>query len=202
MYKLLFQPILLIILPVLISAILINMSEFQSDDLDLILVQVSFFIAIYLLKIDCIFQQAKPLTVRQFHLTVSSFGIIFLIDKILFYSFGNFSDGSEDPIENTKLILFVYLVVLAPIAEEVIFRGCIYANFKKRNFQLLGRVVSSMLWTLIHFSSSYFFHYYLAIFISGLILSYLYDKNNGLSIVIVVHALSNLGYFFTLVLDS
>ncbi|WP_448549913.1 CPBP family intramembrane glutamic endopeptidase [Thalassotalea fusca] len=175
------------------------MSEFHSDDLDLILIQASFFIAIYLLKIEYIFQQVKLLTVKQFQLTISSFGIIFIIDKVLLYSFGNFSDGLEDPIENTKLILFVYLVLLAPIAEEVIFRGCIYANFKKRDFQLLGRVVSSVLWTLIHFSSSYFLHYYLAIFISGLILSYLYDKNNGLSIVIVVHALSNLGYFFTII---
>jgi len=80
------------------------------------------------------------------------------------------------------------MIILAPAAEEVMFRGMIYTAFRKRRSKWTAMVFTSLLFA---FSHGQFIHF-LAIFSTGLMLVYLFERTKSLVPSIVLHFSMNL----------
>jgi membrane protease YdiL (CAAX protease family) len=83
--------------------------------------------------------------------------------------------------------LSFFAVVLAPVAEEFIFRGILFPFLKQRGFPKLAWIGVSALFALIHFNLATF----LPLFAFALVLTWLYEKTDNLLAPITAHALFN-----------
>ncbi len=94
--------------------------------------------------------------------------------------------------------LFVLLVILAPIAEELIFRGCLY-RFLKGNMPVMGAVLlSSLLFGAIHLHLAG-----LPVLVAfGAVLCLVYERTGSLKAPILLHAFFNLNTFVITVIQS
>ena len=92
--------------------------------------------------------------------------------------------------------LAFFAVVLAPVAEEFIFRGLLYPFIKQLGWPRLALVGVSFLFALIHFDVATF----LALFLLALMLTWLHEKTDNLLAPIAVHALFNATNLVMLVL--
>src|ERR1035438_5217927 len=95
-------------------------------------------------------------------------------------------------LANTKLwwmrvYLGVFAVVLAPVAEEFIFRGMLYPFVKQLGWPRLAWVGVSFAFALIHDDAATF----VPLFVLALTLTWLYEKTDNLLAPITAHALFN-----------
>jgi uncharacterized protein len=84
-------------------------------------------------------------------------------------------------------IVFLSGVIIAPIAEEVVFRGYLYKAFRDRFKPSYAIVLSAALFSVIHLEL-------LAaapLFIIGVVLAYVYEKTGNLMAPITLHVLNN-----------
>ncbi len=88
----------------------------------------------------------------------------------------------EEPIP-----FFLAAVVLAPLCEEVLFRGLLYPAFKKRIGTGLAMVLTALLFALVHWHLQTF----PALFVLGLALAYVYERTGTLAAPITFHAIFN-----------
>lgn len=79
------------------------------------------------------------------------------------------------------------LVVLAPIMEEVLFRGILLESVRSKHSAGRAIVVSALMFGVIHFIPQQVVN----AFVIGLILGYIYVRTESLWPVIVIHALNN-----------
>lgn len=77
--------------------------------------------------------------------------------------------------------------IVAPIAEEVFFRGYLYAGLRRSLGHWQGLVSSSLIFALIHLTPSVI----IPIFLMGVIFAWLYDRTDSLWPCIVLHGLMN-----------
>jgi len=89
-------------------------------------------------------------------------------------------------------------VVLAPIVEELLFRGAIFAPLHKRN-RWLAYAVSSLSFALLHIISALLFRFDPTLFLTmllyipaGIALCWSYEKSGNIWTAIFLHALMNL----------
>ena len=87
----------------------------------------------------------------------------------------------------TVVYLDVFAVVLAPVAEEFIFRGMLFPFVKQLGFPKLAWFGVSFLFALIHLNAPTL----LPLFVFALGLTWLYDRTNNLLAPITAHALFN-----------
>ncbi len=87
----------------------------------------------------------------------------------------------------TVVYLGVFAVVLAPVAEEFIFRGMLFPFVKQLGFPKLAWFGVSFLFALIHMNAPTF----LPLFVFALALTWLYDRTDNLLAPITAHALFN-----------
>lgn len=80
------------------------------------------------------------------------------------------------------------MIILAPIAEEIMFRGMVYTAFRKRRSKWTAMVFASILFA---FSHGQFLHF-IAIFSSGFLLVYLFERTKSLVPSIALHVSMNL----------
>jgi membrane protease YdiL (CAAX protease family) len=85
------------------------------------------------------------------------------------------------------LAIFVVAVV-APIVEELFFRGFVYASFRQSHGVTTAAIVSSLMFALFHQDP----YTYIPIAIIGLALVYLYETTGSLWPSIMLHSLNNL----------
>lgn len=93
-----------------------------------------------------------------------------------------------------KLLTFISLVLLPPIAEETLFRGFMFGGFRKSLPFIWASLFTSILFALPHlFESSHGLLWIGGIdtFILSLVLCYLREKTDALWAGIVVHMLKN-----------
>ena len=96
-------------------------------------------------------------------------------------------------------LLIISAVIVAPIVEEVFFRGFIFAGFRQRYGWRKAAVISSALFALVHMQPLAF----VPLFILGYIFAYLYHRSNSVVPGIVMHFIVNLwGVFVEFVLLS
>jgi uncharacterized protein len=91
-------------------------------------------------------------------------------------------------------ILLIAVSIIAPVAEEVFFRGFLYSAFKKTWGVTAGLFLSSLFFALAHME----FYSFLPIMAVGWILAYIYEKTKSLIPVIFLHSVYNLVLIITL----
>ena len=109
----------------------------------------------------------------------------------------NLSVGCDDyaseqlcayPREKGVLMLtLIAVAVLAPIAEEIFFRGFLYGGLRRRMGALGAMLTSTLLFTALHFSLDAF----IPIFVLGLFLAWLYERTGSLYPGMLLHAANN-----------
>ena len=86
-----------------------------------------------------------------------------------------------------QIYLGVFAVVLAPVAEEFIFRGLLYPFIKQLGYPRAALVGISLVFALIHDDAAAF----VPLFVLALALTWLYEKTDNLLAPITAHALFN-----------
>ena len=94
----------------------------------------------------------------------------------------------------TTVYLGVFAIVIAPVAEEFIFRGMLFPFVKQLGFPKLAWFGVSFLFALIHGDKAIFF----PLFALALALTWLYEKTDNLLAPITAHALFNAANFVVL----
>ena len=84
---------------------------------------------------------------------------------------------------------FIAALIIAPIYEELIFRGLIYDDTKKLFNVKIAALVSSILFGLMHFNGGY--SQVIETAIGGLLSAYCYEKTKSLYACILLHSLNN-----------
>ena len=86
-----------------------------------------------------------------------------------------------------RVYLGIFAVVIAPVAEEFVFRGLIFSGLKKLGWPKCAWLGASLLFALIHFSAPIF----LPLFVLALALTWLYERTEGLLAPMAAHSLFN-----------
>ncbi len=84
-------------------------------------------------------------------------------------------------------LAFVFIVILAPLGEELFFRGFVYPAFRKRWGVGLAMVGSSALFAIFHLHPLLF----MPMFIIGMVLAVLVEYRRSLAPAVILHALNN-----------
>jgi membrane protease YdiL (CAAX protease family) len=94
------------------------------------------------------------------------------------------------PTEISKWLLVLGVGVMAPVLEEVIFRGFLFKEFTYTFLGTWGSVLlTSLIWAVIH--SQYELVYLAIIFVTGLLFGYARIKSESLLVPIAMHVLFN-----------
>jgi hypothetical protein len=105
--------------------------------------------------------------------------------------------GLEDADQNLLVAIAtgMLLVAVAPLAEEIFFRGFLYQAFRNSYGVLPGALLSAVIFGAIHFE----FFKLVQLAILGVILALLFEKTQSLWPPIMLHALNNsLAYVYLL----
>ncbi|GAB6137576.1 CPBP family intramembrane glutamic endopeptidase [Halanaerobaculum tunisiense] len=90
---------------------------------------------------------------------------------------------------NLNFILHSFLIIIiAPISEEIFFRGLVYPYCKSKFGAKLGLVLNGVIFGGAHFSGWVF----IPTFLGGVILAWIYDQTNSLYSSILAHGVWNL----------
>lgn len=113
---------------------------------------------------------------------------------VVVQALGGYLDESPmdfmDGLLNSTNVLWVWLAVavVAPIGEELVFRGLIFERLAAIN-QAVAWLGSSVLFALVHWQYNWFG--LLAIFVLALFLCYVRVKSGGLVLPVAIHSLNN-----------
>ncbi|MGB0744955.1 MAG: lysostaphin resistance A-like protein [Opitutales bacterium] len=90
---------------------------------------------------------------------------------------------------NIPLVIAVVImaVIVAPIVEELIFRGCLYRFLKSQTTILLSQILSGMCFALVHFNLMSF----VPLLVVGVLLARVYEKTGSIAVAIWFHAFFN-----------
>jgi membrane protease YdiL (CAAX protease family) len=84
-------------------------------------------------------------------------------------------------------LLVIFAIVLAPIVEETIFRGCIYRFLKSQTTLLPAQIVSGVLFAVMHGNLMSL----LPLVVVGILLARVYEKSGNLLVPICFHGMFN-----------
>jgi membrane protease YdiL (CAAX protease family) len=87
----------------------------------------------------------------------------------------------------SRIYLIVFATVIAPVAEEVFFRGVLYRGLKQIGYPRVALWGTALAFAAIHKSLAIF----VPLFILSLLLSWLYDKTRNLLASIAAHSVFN-----------
>lgn len=125
-------------------------------------------------------------------------GLIILINNFI-YSVTTYlfkcrppTQAAVDSLLNSdSLLLFIVhsllLIIIAPITEEIFFRGFIYLYCKNKFGILWGIVASALIFGLAHFN----FWVFLPTFSGGIILAWIYEETDSLYPAMIAHSTWN-----------
>ena len=103
--------------------------------------------------------------------------------------------GFEDAASGMQIaVSFIALVIVAPIAEEILFRGYTYQGLRKRMHWLTAAVISSALFALAHMQ----LNVGMDTFALGVVACLLLEKTGSLWPSILLHAIKNSIAFYIL----
>lgn len=93
-----------------------------------------------------------------------------------------------------KIIIFIAAVIIAPLTEEVYFRGFLYRALRNRYSQGMAISISSVIFSALHFD----FYRFVPLFIAGVILNHIYDRYQNIILPIIAHGVWNAIMILTL----
>lgn len=88
-------------------------------------------------------------------------------------------------------------VIGAPIAEELVFRGFLYTSFRAKWGYVPALVVTSLLFSALHFEETGIGMYALLILPGAFLLGWMRERSGGIALPIAMHAFMNFGAFLT-----
>jgi membrane protease YdiL (CAAX protease family) len=103
---------------------------------------------------------------------------------------------NSSPLSESATSAFILLVILAPLLEEMIFRGLLFTRLTKKWGMTRATIVSSLFFGLLHFPLNP-----IGAFLLGLVACVLYVRTRTLWVPITLHAINNMiawGLMFTL----
>jgi hypothetical protein len=130
---------------------------------------------------------------------------LIVLQQILLYVTAQFGGTSADPMSDleklrelfqfdepaTVVLMVLLAVVLAPLAEEFVFRGMLFAAFQKTRLGPIGSaILLSALWSVMHWG--YSSQNLVALFCLGLLFAYIVWRTGSLWPAVVGHAANNL----------
>ena len=83
--------------------------------------------------------------------------------------------------------IIITACIIAPITEELIFRGMMYPLLKKGMGVLWGCVISSLIFSFIHYNILSFS----VLFVFSCCLTYIYERSNSIIVPVVSHSIFN-----------
>ncbi len=95
------------------------------------------------------------------------------------------------------IILFLEVAVLAPIFEECIFRGIVFGSLRRRFGWVVSAMLSAAIFSIVH---GYGLVGFVAVWWSGFLWAWAYEKTGSLWPGILAHALNNLVLLLSLLL--
>lgn len=95
-----------------------------------------------------------------------------------------------------KVLLFVLICIVAPLVEELIFRGFVYAGLRRRMNVSAAVLASAVIFALMHTNPQGI----LPITLIGIVLASLYERNRSIVPSVICHALNNTLVFFIMIL--
>lgn len=96
------------------------------------------------------------------------------------------------------LLSFMGLVILPPLAEEMMFRGFMYRGLASRWPKVIAALTSSLLFALVHFQ----WNVGVDVFVLSLVLIALYEKTKNLWMCVALHAIKNMLAFLAIFVFS
>ncbi|MFZ5969045.1 MAG: CPBP family intramembrane glutamic endopeptidase [Bacillota bacterium] len=93
-----------------------------------------------------------------------------------------------DELAQSNVVLFLSLIIVAPIYEEVVYRWIIQDGLAKRYNIVFSIIFSSLLFSLMHMN----IHQSVNTFFLGMVLGFIYWKSGSLLAAVFAHALNNL----------
>jgi membrane protease YdiL (CAAX protease family) len=85
------------------------------------------------------------------------------------------------------IFLFLGVVIIAAISEEILFRGFLQVSLEKKGDITRAVILSSVTWTIIHVNP----YWAIQIFITGVIIGFLAWRTNSVFPSMIVHAVNN-----------
>jgi len=86
-----------------------------------------------------------------------------------------------------QIFMLVTMVLLAPVVEEILFRGILYPLIKQAGFPKIAVFGVSLLFAAVHFTPAIF----LPLFVLAMLLTWLYEFTDNLLAPITAHSLFN-----------
>ena len=86
---------------------------------------------------------------------------------------------------------FFLVVIAAPVAEEIFFRGFMFAGIRSHGSFAVAALVSSGIWGLFHFTGSDSWPVVLQLSLFGVILCAVYERTGSIRPTIALHMLNN-----------
>lgn len=119
-----------------------------------------------------VFSQIYTILLREFGVNLSS------IQLAMFDELDNYLE---------KVFALIFVGFVAPLAEEVFFRGSLFAIFRLKAGFLISSVSSSAIFGILHG-----LHYFIPIFFFSMLLCYIVEKTETLDSAYIAHAINNL----------
>ena len=123
------------------------------------------------------------------------FAILILIEEFVSQQFGNEATNSWIGKYSIGEMIFrtIGIVILAPIAEELVLRGLLYARIKKTSLTYVGAIViPAIIFSLAHIQYTENLTFVI-IFIDGLFLGLARHFSKSVILTILLHSLANIG---------
>lgn len=162
------------------------------------------FLIMKLWKINISCQLIKPSIKNIFFVMLSSLLYFILIFPISYpYEFIKNIFSGCIPIAKFNIpdynnyyyqFYFIKSIIIAPIAEEIFFRGIILTRLKRNFSPIFSIIFSSLVFAISHFSFSKF----IRTFLCGLLFGSVFNKYGSLTLSVLSHSLINLLVFFTI----
>ncbi|MCR1954569.1 CPBP family intramembrane metalloprotease [Clostridioides mangenotii] len=185
--------VLLLILIILIASIISRFYSINNPLFEIIVLFLFTLLSIYIAQIFNICEFSLSFLTKK-NLLVILFGVclLVLLDFIFSYLIITFwiEESLNEQFINKESLLTQLIAgcLVAPIIEEIIFRGLIIGRLFI-NKPYIGIVVTSVVFGLLHFSNIFLASMYI---FSGLIFSIAYYKTKKLEVSISMHIINNL----------
>lgn len=123
---------------------------------------------------------------------------ITIVSLLSFIDITTVEGVTENRLENSqnKYILIFFVIFLAPVGEELFFRGLLQESIKQKLDYKWGIIITSLIFSLIHFNM--FNGEYVAIILAlfniltvSLIIGFYYEKSENILVPIIIHSLNN-----------
>lgn len=102
------------------------------------------------------------------------------------------SQGTEILHANLNILAIFHLILLAPLIEEILFRGIIFLKLKESVNVYTAIIVQGLIFGFLHGAVSGYIAQSLLATLSGIVFCYIYYKTDNLTFPIILHIIYNL----------